>query len=109
MFNLHTGKCECEEGFASEDCSFDLNAPLVVYGLDNDGLCDTDDGCDFVVVEGQDFPTDRNYTCQFSGREVSTYLFIVTFKQHCLSETNFLQHDQQPSSNIGRLLYGATI
>ncbi|XP_033747033.1 uncharacterized protein LOC117332258 [Pecten maximus] len=62
------GKCECEEGFASEDCSFDLNTPLQIYGLDNDGLCDIDEGCGFVVVEGLEFPSDRNYTCQFSGR-----------------------------------------
>ncbi|XP_021376768.1 uncharacterized protein LOC110465342 [Mizuhopecten yessoensis] len=77
------GKCECEEGFASEDCSFDLNAPLVLYGLDNEGLCDIDDECTFVVVEGLDFPTDQNYTCQFSGRET-----LVGEMYHTLETAN---------------------
>ncbi|XP_069134679.1 uncharacterized protein [Argopecten irradians] len=62
------GKCMCQEGFASDDCSFDLSKPLEIHGLENDGLCDIDDSCSYVVVEGLEFPSDINITCQFSGQ-----------------------------------------
>ncbi|XP_069134684.1 von Willebrand factor D and EGF domain-containing protein-like [Argopecten irradians] len=64
------GKCMCQEGFASEDCSFDLSKPLEIFGLENGGVCDIDDSCSYVVVEGLEFPSDINITCQFSGQAV---------------------------------------
>ncbi|XP_060073925.1 uncharacterized protein LOC132553682 [Ylistrum balloti] len=62
------GACSCDEGFASDDCSYDLSLPLATLGLANDDLCDLRYGCDLIVIQGQDFPYGRNYTCQFTGQ-----------------------------------------
>ncbi|OWF55174.1 von Willebrand factor D and EGF domain-containing protein-like [Mizuhopecten yessoensis] len=62
------GVCSCDEGFASDDCSFNLTSPLDVSGLENDDLCDLRYECDLILVNGPDFPYGRNYTCQFTGQ-----------------------------------------
>ncbi|XP_033759842.1 von Willebrand factor D and EGF domain-containing protein-like [Pecten maximus] len=62
------GACTCDEGYASDDCSYDLSIPVSISGLGNDDLCDLQYGCDFIVIEGQQFPYGRNYTCQFIGQ-----------------------------------------
>ncbi|XP_069136005.1 uncharacterized protein [Argopecten irradians] len=77
------GKCVCQDGFASDDCSFDLNKPLQNLGLENDGLCDIDEGCSYVVVEALEFPSDINITCQFSGQAT-----LVGDISHTMDESN---------------------
>ncbi|XP_069134682.1 uncharacterized protein [Argopecten irradians] len=61
------GKCMCHEGFASDDCSFDLSKPLEILGPESGDLYDIDDGYSYVVLEGLEFPSDVDIICQFSG------------------------------------------
>ncbi|XP_069136006.1 von Willebrand factor D and EGF domain-containing protein-like [Argopecten irradians] len=79
------GKCVCQNGFASDDCSFDLSKPLQILGLENDGLCDIDEGCSYIVVEGLEFPSDINITCRFSGQAT-----LVEEIGHTMDELNVI-------------------
>jgi len=47
-----------------------MSAPLNITGLSNGGLCDLKHKCDAVFVEGQEFPSDRQFMCKFKINEV---------------------------------------
>ncbi|XP_069103866.1 uncharacterized protein [Argopecten irradians] len=72
------GECVCKEGFASDDCSFDLSMPLTLSGLRNGDLCDLKNGCDAISIQGHQFPYGRDYTCQFTGQMTLTNLSVYT-------------------------------
>ncbi|WAR31500.1 SVEP1-like protein [Mya arenaria] len=38
--DCNNGTCECNEGFASSDCSVDLSKPVTMYGIPDRGYCD---------------------------------------------------------------------
>ena len=66
-----TGKCVCNDGFGSTDCSLNLNRPPLVEGLIDDGLCDEHElECSHVFVYGQTFVNSQNLTCRLEEFQV---------------------------------------
>lgn len=50
IFNFE-GVCSCNSGYGGSDCFVETNLPPNVFGLANDGLCDTrDEECSTVVL-----------------------------------------------------------
>ena len=75
------GKCTCEDGFGSLDCSIDLNKPPTLDYLQEDGLCDLDvRRCKKIRAYGIGFLDSEKLTCHFQPVEVIRVyemLFII--------------------------------